>query len=67
MDTQSSKQYSLVRFWRYIFVPLVLILIAFVWYIVFNISGTQLGVGGMTLYTNSLRVPSSNVSSALAK
>ena len=53
MDTQGPKQYSLVRFWRYIFTPLVLLLLGFVWYVIFNMSGTQLGVGGLTALKNS--------------
>lgn len=60
MADQDKNQYSLVRFWRYIFTPLVLLLIGFAWYTIFNMSGTQLGVGGLTQFRNTLSIPSSS-------
>lgn len=41
------SEYSLVRYWRYIFAPLVLAVIAFGWYILFNLSTFQLTVGAL--------------------
>lgn len=40
-------EYSLVRYWRYIFAPLVVILVLFGWYILFNLSAVQLTVGSL--------------------
>ena len=64
---EAQDHYSLIRFWRYIFTPLLLILIAFVWYIVFNISGTQLGVGSMSLYKDPLSAIPSAANAAIVK
>lgn len=61
------KQYSLVRFWRYIFTPLLLILIATVWYIVFNISGTQLGIIALPKYEDTMTLASTNASAVITK
>jgi hypothetical protein len=67
MDSKDTKQYSLVRFWRYIFTPLLLILICFVWYIVFNVSNTQLGVGGLSLYKNTVAIPPASTGPMILK
>jgi hypothetical protein len=39
METQ---QYSLTRFWRYIFTPLLLIALGFGWYVIFTLPSVQL-------------------------
>jgi hypothetical protein len=39
--------YSLVRFWRYVFVPLILAAITLFLFIVFFTSGTQLAIGAL--------------------
>ena len=40
-------EYSLVRYWRYIFTPLVVAVIAFGWFILFNLSSLQVTVGNL--------------------
>jgi len=40
-------EYSLVRYWRYIFAPLVVIVIAFGWFILFNLSALQTSMGSL--------------------
>ena len=44
-DTTLSPKYSLVRYWRYIFAPLIVVLILMAWYIIFNLPPSQLSVG----------------------
>ena len=44
-DTGLSPKYSLVRYWRYVFAPLILILVLMGWYVFFNLSPSQLSVG----------------------
>lgn len=50
METQ---QYSLTRFWRYIFTPLLLLTLAFVWYVIFTMSGIQLSPSISPLKVNA--------------
>jgi hypothetical protein len=40
-------EYTLVRYWRYIFAPLVVIVVAFGWFILFNLSALQTSVGSL--------------------
>jgi hypothetical protein len=44
-DTRLSPKYSLVRYWRYIFAPLILVLLVMAWYVIFNLPSSQLSVG----------------------
>lgn len=43
--TNLAPKYSLSRYWRYVFVPLVVVLIFIAWYVIFNLSPGQLSVG----------------------
>ena len=52
--TNLAPKYSLSRYWRYIFVPLVVVLIFIAWYVIFNLSPGQLTVGPLP----SLPIPS---------
>jgi hypothetical protein len=36
------QQYSLTRFWRYIFTPLLLLALGFGWYVIFTLPSVQL-------------------------
>ena len=36
------QQYSLTRFWRYIFTPLLLLTLGFGWYVIVSLPGVQL-------------------------
>lgn len=40
-------EYSLVRYWRYIFAPLVVVVVIFGWFILFNLSALQTSMGGL--------------------
>jgi hypothetical protein len=40
-------EYSLVRYWRYIFAPLVVIVIVVGWFILFNLSALQTSMGSL--------------------
>ena len=40
-------EYSLVRYWRYIFAPLVVIVVLFGWFILFNLSALQTSMGSL--------------------
>jgi hypothetical protein len=44
-DTRLSPKYSLVRYWRYVFAPLILVLLVMGWYVFFNLPPSQLSVG----------------------
>ncbi len=46
-DTRLSPKYSLVRYWRYVFVPLLLLLLLMGWYVFFNLPPSQLSVGSL--------------------
>lgn len=37
-----TYQYTLTRFWRYIFTPLLLLTLVFGWYVIFTLPGSQL-------------------------
>ncbi len=46
--TATGPKYSLMRYWRYVFVPLVVILIGLAWYVIFiELSPVQLSVGSL--------------------
>lgn len=59
MEAQ-PQQYSLVRFWRYIFTPLVLVFLGLAWYVIFNMSGYQLAVSPLAPVNDALKTASSN-------
>ncbi len=40
-------EYSLVRYWRYIFAPLVVLVVVVGWFILFNLSALQISVGSL--------------------
>lgn len=64
MEAQ-PPQYSLVRFWRYIFTPLVLVFLGLAWYVTFNMSGYQLAVSPLAPVKDVLQtapIPSAGVS-----
>ena len=43
--TNLAPKYSLSRYWRFVFVPLVIILIFIAWYVIFTLSPAQLAIG----------------------
>lgn len=41
------RRYSLVKYWRYVFVPLVIVLIMLAWYVIFSLSPVQTSIGAL--------------------
>ena len=58
-------EYSLVRYWRYIFAPLVVIVVAFGWFILFNLSALQTSVGSLPP-ASAIPMPYGTVAAAAA-
>jgi hypothetical protein len=48
MANELPKKYSLVRYWRYIFAPLVVVAVIVAWYVTFSLSPIQLSVGSLS-------------------
>lgn len=67
MDTPGPRKYNQQRYWRYVFTPMLLVIIAFGLYILFTMPDTQsLSYTQVTSRINSLRkgVSNSNTSSS---
>ena len=68
MATNPSPKYSLVRYWRYVFVPLLLFLIVVAWSVIFNLPQVQLSVGKLPkLETFTSISAATNTAAALQK
>lgn len=60
----SPRKYNQQRYWRYVFTPLILIIVAFGIYIIFTMPDTQsLSIDQVTKRIGSLRKVASNVNS----
>jgi hypothetical protein len=65
MDTPAPRKYNQQRYWRYVFTPLLLVIIAFGLYILFTMPDTQsLSYTQVTSRINSLRKGASNTASS---
>lgn len=67
--TALAPRYSLTRYWRYVFVPLVVILIVLAWYVIFTLSPVQLSVGSLPKLDSlpAATAPALNAAAAAAK
>lgn len=55
--TNLAPKYSLSRYWRFVFVPLVVVLIFIAWYVIFNLSPTQLAIGPLPSISVPIAAP----------
>lgn len=67
MDTPRPRKYNQQRYWRYIFTPMILAIVAFGLYILFTMPDTQsLSYSQVTSRINALRKGANNASSNVA-
>jgi hypothetical protein len=62
--TALAPRYSLTRYWRYVFVPLVVVLILVAWYTIFTLSPAQLSIGALPKLDVNTVLPAAAVSFA---
>lgn len=65
--TNLAPKYSLSRYWRFVFVPLVVVLIFIAWYVIFNLSPTQLAVGSLPKLESAPSISSAMPAAAAVK